>query len=200
MQSVDCPIVQIMELDPDPVDMIIGFSHADAGQAAISHLLAQGCRRIGFLGARMDPRVQRRLAGYQAAMKAALLFDPRLVVTTPVPTSVTLGGTLFADLLAKAPDTDAVFCANDDLALGVLFECQRRHISVPKQMAIVGFNDLEFMASAVPTLTSVRTNRYEMGREAATMVIETIEGRRPEQRIVDLGFTVMERESSARGQ
>ena len=149
---------------------------------------------------RMDPRVQRRLAGYQAAMKAASLFDPRLIVTTPVPTSVTLGGTLFADLLAQAPDADAVFCANDDLALGVLFECQRRHISVPGQMAIVGFNDLEFMASAVPTLTSVRTNRYEMGRDAATMVIETIEGRRPEQRIIDLGFTVMERESSARGQ
>ena len=58
--------------------------------------------------------------GYRLAMKDAALFDPRLVVTTPVPTSVTLGGTLFADLLAQAPDIDAVFCANDDLALGVL--------------------------------------------------------------------------------
>ncbi len=129
-------------------------------------------------------------------MKAASLLDPGLIVTTPVPTSVTLGGTLFADLLAKAPDTEAVLCANDDLALGVLFECQRRHIAIPEQMAIVGFNDLEFMASAVPTLTSVRTNRYEMGRRCLpAMVIETIEGRPPEQRIVDLGFTVMERQS-----
>ena len=199
LESVDCPIVQIMEIGPDPIDMMIGFSHADACHAGISHLLEQGCRRIGFLGARMDPRVQRRLAGYQAAMKEASLLDPRLIVTTPVPTSVTLGGTLFADLLARAPDTEAVLCANDDIALGVLFECQRRHISIPRQMAIVGFNDLEFMASAVPTLTSVRTNRYEMGRNAATMVIETIEGRRPEQPIVDLGFTVVERQSSLRG-
>src|SRR6059058_4006350 len=151
MESVDCPIVQIMEIGPDPVDMMIGFSHADACRAAISHLLAQGCRRIGFLGARMDPRVQRRFDGYVATMKEASLFDPRLVVTTPLPTSVTLGGALLADLLAKEPDTDAVFCANDDLALGVLFECRRRQISVPEQMAIVGFNDLEFMASAVPT-------------------------------------------------
>ena len=79
----------------------------------------------------MDPRVQRRLEGYRDAMKAASLFDPNLVVTTSVPTTVTLGGTLFADLLAKAPDIDAVFCVNDDLALGVLFECQRRQISVP---------------------------------------------------------------------
>ena len=129
-------------------------------------------------------------------MKEAALLDPRLVVTTPAPTCVTLGGTLFADLLAQAPDTDAVFCANDDLALGVLFECRRRQILVPEQMAIVGFNDLEFMASAVPSLTSVRTNRYEMGRHAVTMVIDAIEGRRPEVPVLDLGFQLMVRESS----
>ena len=62
----------------------------------------------------------------------------------------------------------------------------------------MGFNDLEFMASAVPSLTSVRTNRYEMGRAAAAMVIDAIEGRRPEQKVVDLGFTVMVRQSSVR--
>lgn len=198
LEQVDCPVVQIMEIGSNPIDMMIGFSHADACRAAISHLFAQGCRRIGFLGARMDPRVQRRFDGYVATMQEAQLYDPRLVVTTPLPTSVTLGGALLADLLAKAPDTDAVFCANDDLALGALFECRRRQIAVPEQMAISGFNDLEFMASSVPTLTSVRTNRYEMGRDAAMMAIETIEGRRPEQRVVDLGYTVMERQSSTR--
>ena len=198
LESVDCPIVQIMEIGPAPVDMMIGFSHFDASKAAISHLLDQGYRRIGFLGARMDPRVQRRLEGYRAAMNEARLFNERLIVTTAVPTSMTLGGTLFADLLAKAPDIDAVFCVNDDLALGALFECRRRHMSVPEQMAIVGFNDLEFTASSVPTLTSVRTNRYEMGKNAAKMVIETLEGRRPEQGVVDLGFSIVQRESSRR--
>lgn len=198
MTSVDCPIVQLMEIGPEPVDMMIGFSHSNACYAAISHLLAQGYRKIGFVGGRMDPRVQRRFLGYQVAMKDAGLFDPFLTVTTTAPTSVTLGGTLFADLLTRVPDTEAVFCANDDLALGVLFECGRRQISVPEQMGIVGFNDLEFMASAVPTLSSVRTNRYEMGRDAARMVIEAVEGRRPEQTVVDLGFTVMTRQSSTR--
>ncbi|WP_338699670.1 MULTISPECIES: LacI family DNA-binding transcriptional regulator [unclassified Bradyrhizobium] len=198
METVDCPIVQIMEVGPAPIDMMIGFSHFDAAKGAIAHLLAQGYRRIGFLGARMDPRVQRRLDGYRAAMTEAGLFDPQLIVTTAIPTSVTLGGTLFADLLAKAPDVDAVFCVNDDLALGALFECKRRHVAVPEQMAIVGFNDLEFMASSEPTLSSVRTNRYEMGRTAAMMVIETLEGRRPAEPVVDLGFSVVERQSSAR--
>ncbi|OAF09997.1 transcriptional regulator [Bradyrhizobium centrolobii] len=196
LEASDCPIVQIMEIGPNPVDMMIGFSHYDAARAAIGHLFDQGYNRIGFVGARMDPRVQRRLDGYQAAMKDAGLFDSRLIVATATPTSVTLGGALFTDLLSKAPDIEAVFCANDDLALGVLFECRRREIAVPEQIAIIGFNDLEFMASAVPTLTSVRTNRYEMGRTAATMLIDAIEGRRPEQPVLDLGYRVMERQSS----
>jgi LacI family gluconate utilization system Gnt-I transcriptional repressor len=196
MDSMNCPIVQIMEIGPDPVDMMVGLSHFDAGFTAISHLIAQGYQRIGFLGARMDPRVQRRFEGYREAMKAAALFDPRFVVTTPTPTSVTLGGTLFADLISRAPDIDAVFCVNDDLALGVLFECRRRQIPIPDEMAIVGFNDLEFMASTVPTLTSVRTNRYEMGRTAITMVTAALEGKRPDDPVVDLGFDLMIRESS----
>jgi LacI family gluconate utilization system Gnt-I transcriptional repressor len=197
MQAMNCPIVQIMETGPDPVDMMVGFSHYDAAFAAVSHLLQQGRKRIGFIGARMDPRVQRRLEGYRDAMKAASLFDPNLILTTPTPTAMTLGGTLLADLLAKAPDLDAVFCINDDLALGVLFECQRRGIAIPEKLAIIGFNDMEFMASAVPSLSSVRTNRYEMGRDAVTMLIEAVEGRRPAKPVVDLGFELMIRESSA---
>jgi LacI family gluconate utilization system Gnt-I transcriptional repressor len=197
MEAMNCPIVQIMEIGPDPVDMMVGFSHYDAAFTAVSHLVSQGRRRIGFIGARMDPRVQRRLEGYRDAMKAASLFDTQLVLTTPTPTAMTLGGTLFADLLAKTPDLDAVFCINDDLALGVLFECHRRGIPVPQKLAIVGFNDMEFMASAVPSLSSVRTNRYEMGREAVTMLIDAVEGRPPANPIVDLGFELMIRDSSA---
>jgi LacI family transcriptional regulator, gluconate utilization system Gnt-I transcriptional repressor len=196
MEAMDCPVVQIMEIGPDPVDMMVGFSHYDAAFAAVSHLIAQGRKRIGFVGARMDPRVQRRFEGYRDAMKAAALFDQNLIVTTPIPTAVTLGGTLLSDLFAKAPDTDAVFCINDDLALGVLFECQRQQIAVPEKVAIVGFNDMEFMASAVPSITSVRTNRYEMGRTAVTMLIDALEGRRPAKAVVDLGFELIVRESS----
>ncbi len=196
MESMDCPIVQIMELGLDPIDMMVGFSHNDAAIAAVAHLIEQDRKRIGFLGARMDPRVQRRLEGYRDAVKSAGLLDPRLIITTPTPTSVSMGGALFGDLLARAPDIDAVFCINDDLALGALFECQRRQIAVPDDIAIVGFNDLEYVAAAVPPLSSVRTNRYEMGRDAITMLIQAVAGERPAQAVVDLGFKLMVRESS----
>jgi LacI family gluconate utilization system Gnt-I transcriptional repressor len=191
-------VVQVMETGPDPVDMMVGFSHFDGGRTATEHLLQAGYRKIGFIGARMDPRSQRRLAGYRAAMEAAGLFDPRLVTTTPVPSSVSLGRELFRDALAKMPTLDGVFCNNDDIALGVLFECHRASIDVPKQIGIVGFNDLDMMQVSFPSITSVRTHRYEIGTRSVGMALAAIAGNPPEQRIVDLGFELVRRESTAR--
>ncbi len=156
-----------------------------------------GYRRIGFVGARMDPRSQRRLAGYRAAIEAAGLFDPRLVITTPIPSSVSLGRELLRDALAKTPTLDAVFCNNDDLALGVLFECHRALIDVPQTIGIAGFNDLDMMQAAFPSITSVRTHRYEIGRRAVAMARARIDGKRPTQPVVDLGFELKRRESTA---
>ncbi|MBZ9675776.1 LacI family DNA-binding transcriptional regulator [Mesorhizobium sp. ES1-1] len=198
LQNAGCPVVQVMEIGPDPVDMMVGFSHLDGGRRATEHLIEAGYRRIGFIGARMDPRSQRRLAGYRAAMQKACLFDPRLVTTTPVPSSVTLGRELFRDALAKMPTLDGVFCNNDDIALGVLFECHRASISVPTTIGIVGFNDLDMMEVAFPSITSIRTPRYEIGRRAVAMALAAIAGNRPQERVADLGFELKRRESTAR--
>lgn len=198
LEAAGCPIVQIMEAGSNPVDMLVGFSHFEGGRAATRHLIEQGYRRIGFFGARMDPRSQRRLAGYRAALEEAGLFDPQLVTTTLTPSSIPLGGQLFADACARVPDIDAVFCNNDDLALGALFECHRAGLAVPRQVGICGFNDLDMMSVAFPTLTSLRTPRYEIGRRAVRMVLDTMAGKDPSPKIVDLGFKLMVRESTQR--
>ena len=148
------------------MDMMVGFSHFDGGRTAAEHMIEMGYRRIGFIGARMDPRSQRRLAGYRAAMEAAGLFDTRLVTTTLAPSSVTLGRDLFRDALARAPTLDGVFCNNDDIALGVLFECHRASIAVPKTIGITGFNDLDMMQVAFPSVTSVRTTLQTASRRS----------------------------------
>jgi LacI family gluconate utilization system Gnt-I transcriptional repressor len=198
LKEAGCPVVQIMEIGTDPIDMMIGFSHVEGGRAVTRHLIEAGYRRIGFIGARMDPRSQRRLAGYRAALEEAGLFDLRLVTTTTAPSSVSLGRELFRDALAKVPTLDAVFCNNDDLALGVLFECNRAALAVPGKIGIAGFNDLEMMDVAYPSITSVRTPRYDIGRRAIAMARAAIAGERPEQRVVDTGFELMRRESTAR--
>ena len=160
--------------------MMVGFSHYDAGFAAISHILAQGRRRIGFLGARMDPRVQRRFEGYRDAMKAASLFDPNLVVTTTVPTTVTLGRHAVRRPRGESAGyRRGVLRQRRPCAWACCSNASAGRSRFPASIAIVGFNDLEFMASAVPSLTSVRTNRYEMGRHAVTMVIDGDRGPPP---------------------
>ena len=197
LEQAGCPVVQIMETGPDPVDMMVGFSHRDAGAAIVSHLLQSGYRKIAFIGARMDPRSQRRLQGYRDSLDAAGLADPSIVMTTPAPSSVSLGRDLLRDLLSKAPDIDAVFCNNDDLALGALFECQRSAIDVPRRLGVAGFNDLEMMAVASPSLSSVRTYRYDMGYRSMKMAVDAIQGQDVETRVVDLGFELAIRASTA---
>lgn len=199
LMGADCRIVQIMECGPDPFDMMIGFSHVAASAAATRHLLDQGYERPGYIAARLDPRSQRRLAGFKAEAERAGVFSAGRIVTTPRPSTVTLGCELVADLLSKAPDTDAILCNNDDLALGALFECQRRGLRVPEDFGICGFNDLEMMAAANPSITSVRTFRLTMGRDAFQLLTAALDGVEPQNAVVDLGFEVLARQSTARG-
>ena len=119
-------------------------------------------------------------------------------MTTTRSSSTSLGAELIATLRAKRPDIEAVFCNNDDMALGVLFGCQHAGLRVPEDLGIIGFNDLEMMAAACPSLTSIRTNRYGIGKTAVDMIRLRLEGQEPEKPVVDLGFQLQERQSTAR--
>ncbi|WP_033069187.1 LacI family DNA-binding transcriptional regulator [Thalassospira australica] len=196
--NAQCPVVQIMEVGDDPIDMMVGFSHFEGGKAAGMHLLKKGYKRIGFLGARMDPRSHRRLEGFVEAMRLGGRYEPDLVMTTTASSSVSLGSELIGQLRKRDPDLDAIFCNNDDLALGALFGCQKAGISVPDELGIVGFNDLEMMAASHPSLTSIRTDRYAIGKRAVEMIKAELEGNPPEEKVVDLGFELQERESTLR--
>lgn len=193
------PVVQIMDLGPDPIDMMVGFSHRDAAEAGARHLLEAGYRFPAFIGARMDPRSHRRLDGFRSALRKAGRDADIRVVTTPTPSSVALGRTLVARLLDQAPETDAILCNNDDLALGAQFEALSRGIAIPDRLGICGFNDLEVMEAAHPSITSVRTFRYAMGRIAVEMLAARLSGRPVEPCTRDLGFELRRRTSTRTG-
>ncbi|SET20321.1 LacI family DNA-binding transcriptional regulator [Paracoccus homiensis] len=197
LARANCPIVQVMEVGPKPIDVAVGLSHHDGAFLAARHLIERGYRAPAFLGAQMDPRSQRRLAGFRAAMREAGLAEVTQVVTTPEPSSVSMGCRLFADLIAHHPQIDAVLCNNDDLALGVLFEAQRRNLSIPDRLGICGFNDLEMMEAAQPPITSVQTDRYGMGQLAIAQIRDRLEGRgHPAGTSIDLGFALQIRDST----
>jgi len=192
------PIVQIMEVGDSIIDMNVGFSHFQAAYDITCHLIERGCKDIGFLGARMDPRAQRRLQGYQKALEDVGLSWRGKISTTHQPSSVKLGGELLLDLLSSADKIDGIFCLNDDLAMGALFQCQRSHIHVPKDLAIAGFNDLEPSACVNPSLTTVNPPRFKMGEMAANMLLSRMQGEHlsEEQKQVDLGYEIIIRQSS----
>jgi LacI family gluconate utilization system Gnt-I transcriptional repressor len=197
LRQAGIPVVQTMEISPDPIDINIGLSHFDAGYAAARHLFELGHRDVGHIAAPLDSRARKRVAGYMRAVRE--FGAAPAIASVDSASSVALGGSLLVKLLKGAPATSAVFCGSDNLALGALFECQRRRIRVPDDISIIGFHDLEFAASAFPSLSTVATPRYKMAHRAAEIILEIVRGgqKRPEMRQFDLGFKVVQRESTA---
>ena len=99
-------------------------------------------------------------------------------------------------ILAQRPDVDAVFCSSDLLAMGVMTEALAQKIAVPERLAIVGFGDVPYVADMVPALTTVHINGREMGQKAARFLIDRAEGRQIDQPIIDIGFSIVERDSA----
>ena len=174
--------------------MLVGFSHVDVGREVVAFLHAKGHRRLA-VAAGDDERSKRRHDAFCAAARALGLPEVQVVVV-PAPTTLKSGRTALADLLQRKGGLDAVFCSSDLLALGVLTEAQARGIAVPTELAIVGFGDLDFAADLHPALTTVRIDGAAIGRQAARFIVDRAQGRRIENRIVDVGFSIVDRKTA----
>jgi LacI family gluconate utilization system Gnt-I transcriptional repressor len=191
--SAGIPVVETWDLTPTPIDMLVGFSHVEVGRAVARFLQASGRRRLAIVSG-SDERAQRRQHAYEAAAQDLGLAAVRAVVV-PAPTTLKSGRAAVAELM-QGPGIDAVFCSSDLLALGVMTEARARGIEVPGQLAIVGFGDLEFAADLHPALTTVRINGAAIGRQAAQFVVDRAEGRAVDPRVIDIGFSVIERQTA----
>jgi LacI family transcriptional regulator, gluconate utilization system Gnt-I transcriptional repressor len=196
LEKTQIPVVHMMELADWEGAYSVGFPQEAAGRAMTEHLIQRGRRRIAFVASQLDSRTLARARGYRDALMDAGLYASKRELLVPDPSSIALGGILLERLLRQAPDVDAVFFCNDDLAHGGLFECARRGIKVPEQLAISGFNDLPASASTFPSLTSIATPRFQIGVESANMVLNLIEGSPIEQSRVELPFELKPRQST----
>jgi LacI family gluconate utilization system Gnt-I transcriptional repressor len=196
LDSAGVPTVSMMDLSENPHRLSVGFSQQQAGFTMTRFLLDKGYRNIGFIGAQLDERTLKRAEGYRQALAAAGLYGVRREILVEDPSTIALGAELVGRLLAMAPDCDAVFCCNDDLAHGAIYQCQRRGIAVPAQLAICGFNDLPASAWMKPSVTTIATPRYRIGFESALLLQKLIRGEPGPTGPIDLGFTLMARESA----
>lgn len=177
------------------VDDVLG------GRLAVEHLVAQGHTRIGFaggpvtLGQVKDRRAGARLAAQQAGL------PPEDLVEIVCESLTVAGGGDVGRQLAAMPDAErptAVFCANDLIALGLLQQAIGRGWSVPDDLAIIGYDDIDFAAAAAVPLTSVRQPREELGRTAAELVLDEAKNPEHEHQQVLFTPTVVARASTAR--
>ena len=192
LRSAKIPVVETGSLVKRRIDRVVGYSNFDAGRAMTRFLIERGHRRIGFVSAapRTNDRAAQRRLGYLAALQeAGLPESPNLMVEVP-PLGLAEGAAALATLVERDRNIDAVFFAADVLAVGALFECQRRGLSVPGDLAVAGFDDQQMATQIVPPLTTVHVPRYEMGRKAAELLLDALDAPTRGPRVVDVGFEI----------
>jgi DNA-binding LacI/PurR family transcriptional regulator len=142
---------------------------------ATKHLLAAGCRHIGHLAGPQDWwEARQRLAGWQDALQNA---GKNVLPAhwTAGNWSSASGETAFRQLLAQYPEMDAVFAANDQMALAVLNAARQMGRSIPQDLAVIGFDDLAESAFFNPPLTTIKQDVHRLGWLAVQKLLESIE-------------------------
>lgn len=197
LREAGVPVVVVGDLTKESIDMVVSFSNRAAAFEMTRHLIECGRKRIGVitLPVTASRRSRARLAGYKQALKqACIAFDGKLVFETTG--GLSNGGRGLVDLMAREPLLDAVFGLGDVFAAGALLACQRKRIPVPGRIAIASFDDSPLLSELRPALTTLKIPRYEIGRRAAGLIVQRVYGTKPPATILDLGFTVVRREST----
>ena len=184
------PVLELWELSDRPVDMVIGFSHLKVGSTVGGYFLSKGWKNVGAITG-SDHRARLRTEGFSAAYGGNV---PMAVVQPP--SNLERGRRALAELLEKAPGLEAVCCTSDMLANGALTEARARGLRVPEDLAVCGFGNTDFSAYTIPSITSVHVDGPEMGRLAARLIMDRCQGRPVDHSVVDLGFRLIEREST----
>ncbi len=191
LRQLGMPVVETWDLSDRPVDMLVGFSHLKVGSAVAGFFLAKGWQHVAVATAD-DQRALARREGFLAAMGREV---PTAYVKAP--SNMASGRGALRELLEREPRIRAVFCSSDALAQGVLTEARARGIDVPSELAVMGFGDADFAAQLLPSLSTVHIDGAGIGREAARLMIARCQGHAVQERIIDVGFRIVERESTA---
>lgn len=193
--------IPVMTIDFEPsgrLEQSIGVVQSDnysGGELAASHLISLGRRRIAHIGAMFHTAPgMKRLAGYRNALsQASLPFREEYVIEGDFTHQA--GYDAMQRLLILREPPDAVFAASDMSALGAMRAAHDRGVRIPDDIAIVGYDDISFAALSVPSLTTVRQPKDELGEAACGALIDLIEGRISSPPRLTLPVTLVVRES-----
>jgi DNA-binding LacI/PurR family transcriptional regulator len=192
------PVVFLSRLDDRVEADFVSVDNVAGTRMAMRHLLEAGHRRIGFIaGRRQFTAANEREATYrQMLSEAGIEADPQLVAQGDY--TEKSGRTGGAQLLDLAEPPTAIFCANDLMALGAMAAAAERGLRIPEDLSLVGFDNVDITAHPLISLTTVHTPRDEMGRAAARLLFDRVEGpARAQQRVWLMPTLVVRRSVTA---
>jgi LacI family transcriptional regulator, gluconate utilization system Gnt-I transcriptional repressor len=190
------PVVEVFDVARRPIDMLVGVDHAAAGAAVAAYFRAKGHDRFAVFGA-ADRRAQLRARSFaQAARRGGGTLLAETV--TPAPSTIGAGRAALRALLLKAGARRArvaLFCSSDLVAFGALTEARANGVAVPQALAVCGFGDFELSAMSDPPFTTVSVEGARIGRDAATFLLDRLDGATTAP-LVQVPFRIVERASS----
>lgn len=160
-------------------DITLDIAMADAAERLTLHLLEKGYRRIAFIGAQTDnPLHRQQLNGWHKAMLAHYQ-NADLMITVPDAPSLQFGRYALGQLLQNQPDLDAIVCSHEEMAFGVLAECQRRLLKVPYDLAVACLDGSSHCDHTFPALTSMRLNYEKLGQQVGERLMAMLDNASP---------------------
>lgn len=174
IHTAGIPYIEIMDATENETAQSVGIDNELAAFSMVTLMIERGFEHIVCLNVKKGIRTSSKLQGYVDAMEDAGL-TPRSI-TAKAESSVSLARKMTTKVLDRYPDTDAFFCTDDELAAGVLIECQNQGLSVPEQIGIAGIHALDIGQSMMPKLASVVTPDREIGERAALSLLSQING------------------------
>lgn len=171
LAQAGCPVVEIMDVDGEPVDSCVGISHRRAGRQMAEAIIEAGYKNIGFMGTKMplDHRARKRFEGFTRTLaKAGIEIADQEFYSGG--SALAKGREMTAAMLKRTSDLDFLYYSNDMIAAGGLLSLLEKGIDVPGQVGMAGFNGVELLEGLPRRLATMDACRREIGERAARIV------------------------------
>lgn len=175
----------------------VRIDNVAAAQTVVDHLIGLGHQRIGVIsGLKDNPHSLDRLEGYRQGLKTAgLTFEPELVAEGNF--TMQSGQQAVQHFLSMTERPTALFCMNDEMAIGAIQALQKHGLKVPEDLSVTGFDDINYAKYWSPGITTVAQPAEAIGHAAAEMLINLIEGSPPQNAEIVLPTEFVNRQSTA---